>query len=621
MSSSDSQPVLHVLVVGFHHKKGCQVEYSYPPLMPDGDPHSNELPSQWKHLPSLALPDGSHNFTHDTTYFHLPALDNPRQTIFAISCYRQISADALVNRTSDITRGSVQKCVCVLSRLPLYGQIQVKMSLITEAYFREGDFTRLDLIHQTYDNLNACLSDDMLHTQQLYVGLSAREFVQKFRQKTLILFKLMLLERKVLFMQSPVNELCTFFLTLLSLHPGMLEKGLNEAARMVPVDTPPSTSPIQDDVPECHEDDKSLHSKGSEEDVNSVASATSSIVEIAGERVASVRSRISGAFGYIAGQKPNSSDSISKESTNEESIPSTLPVEEAVNLPNFQTVANLPMEIYGLPLNIFTGGNLCHPYLSLSYLDVLVQPSIHGYMIGATNILFRQKKGIAEVVIDIDKDKLEILDPELKRALTLTTEDLRFIDNVVKHASEGNKDVFLDQVGWEGGDEWVRAQFRFYMVCLLRTSLESLKQHQSKPQTEGAQESVPPCLNHFNPSFIQQWRKTKNYQHWINQVEIIKAIKEDVPLGHPFAGHLSVTDMKLHFSNSISNTESGRRVSQAVTSTGRAMAGGITSARGAFSSWLDSFKQPPVDPEQATEVTDSGVVVVAEEAVEKATNP
>jgi len=27
-------PVLHVIVVGFHHKKGCIVEYAYPPLLP-----------------------------------------------------------------------------------------------------------------------------------------------------------------------------------------------------------------------------------------------------------------------------------------------------------------------------------------------------------------------------------------------------------------------------------------------------------------------------------------------------------------------------------------------------------------------------------------------------------
>ena len=61
----------------------------------------------------------------DTVYFHLPALHDPRQTVFGISCYRQIDADKVKNKTEDITRGTVQKSVCVLSRLPLYGQIQV----------------------------------------------------------------------------------------------------------------------------------------------------------------------------------------------------------------------------------------------------------------------------------------------------------------------------------------------------------------------------------------------------------------------------------------------------------------------------------------------------------------
>ena len=37
----------------------------------------------------------------------------------------------------------------------------------------------------------------MLRTQQLYVGLSARTFVQQLKQRALILFKLLLLEKKV----------------------------------------------------------------------------------------------------------------------------------------------------------------------------------------------------------------------------------------------------------------------------------------------------------------------------------------------------------------------------------------------------------------------------------------
>ena len=63
--------------------------------------------------------------------------------------------------------------------------------------FFQGDFQRLDLIDETLTNLNACLSDEMLRTQQLYVGLSARTFVQQLKQRALILFKLLLLEKKV----------------------------------------------------------------------------------------------------------------------------------------------------------------------------------------------------------------------------------------------------------------------------------------------------------------------------------------------------------------------------------------------------------------------------------------
>ena len=38
-----TEPVLHVLVVGFHHKKGCVVEYSTPPLIAGQDCRSGEV--------------------------------------------------------------------------------------------------------------------------------------------------------------------------------------------------------------------------------------------------------------------------------------------------------------------------------------------------------------------------------------------------------------------------------------------------------------------------------------------------------------------------------------------------------------------------------------------------
>lgn len=125
--SNDKNHILYVLVVGFHHKKGCQIDFCYPPMKnttPNAHENSptNKLPSIWKTLPSIALPDGAHNYDRDTIYFHLPHPKNTQQTIYGISCYRQISTEQLKEKDEDVTRGTVQKSVVVLSELPLYGK-------------------------------------------------------------------------------------------------------------------------------------------------------------------------------------------------------------------------------------------------------------------------------------------------------------------------------------------------------------------------------------------------------------------------------------------------------------------------------------------------------------------
>ena len=59
-----------------------------------------------------------------------PAIDRWVEKLFCLvfastAFLVQIDAEKVRNKTEDITRGTVQKSVCVLSRLPLYGQIQV----------------------------------------------------------------------------------------------------------------------------------------------------------------------------------------------------------------------------------------------------------------------------------------------------------------------------------------------------------------------------------------------------------------------------------------------------------------------------------------------------------------
>ena len=159
----------------------------------------------------------------------------------------------LSKKTADITRSTVQKSVCVLSNLPLYGHIQVKMGLITQAYFREGDFTQHSLLQDAYKNLNMCLNPELLNSTPaligefsyficicLYIyiyifrliflvipGMPLRDLLERFGFKIVQLFKLLLLEKKVLFFHSPVRPLCTSIVALLALFPGLVENGLD----------------------------------------------------------------------------------------------------------------------------------------------------------------------------------------------------------------------------------------------------------------------------------------------------------------------------------------------------------------------------------------------------------
>ncbi|XP_047276024.1 late secretory pathway protein AVL9 homolog isoform X6 [Homo sapiens] len=410
-------PVLHIVVVGFHHKKGCQVEFSYPPLIP-GDGHdSHTLPEEWKYLPFLALPDGAHNYQEDTVFFHLPPRNGNGATVFGISCYRQIEAKALKVRQADITRETVQKSVCVLSKLPLYGLLQAKLQLITHAYFEEKDFSQISILKELYEHMNSSLGGASLEGSQVYLGLSPRDLVLHFRHKVLILFKLILLEKKVLFYISPVNKLVGALMTVLSLFPDSSESDWETLD--------PSVL-----------EDPNLKER---------------------EQLGSDQTNL-----------------FPKDSVPSESLPITVQPQantgQVVLIPGL--ISGLEEDQYGMPLAIFTKGYLCLPYMALQQHHLLSDVTVRGFVAGATNILFRQQKHLSDAIVEVEEALIQIHDPELRKLLNPTTADLRFADYLVRHVTENRDDVFLDGTGWEGGDEWIRAQFAVYIHALLAATLQ-----------------------------------------------------------------------------------------------------------------------------------------------------
>ncbi|XP_020797750.1 late secretory pathway protein AVL9 homolog [Drosophila serrata] len=579
-------PILHILVVGFHHKLGCQVEFSHPPLI-SGSTGRHECPSGWKYLPTLALPDGSHNFAEDTVFFNLPSLFEPAESIYGVSCYRQIPVERLKIRTADVTRSTVQKSVCILARLPIYGYIEVKLSLIADAFFDQGDFSGTDLLVKAYQQLNACLLDDESRRplRHFHVGLSLREIVLHWRHKTLMLFKLLLLQRRVVCFGSPVRGMCVLILGMASLVPRLLEKGFQEVAC---VRTSRPLSPMPDFTDSLQREAQAEAELGTVIATSSAGVPPATLEEqkltpdsaTAAEGEADELALVSSAASV--GEEQGSGDDTSPHSTpnsqsqdssnftgssNERSISLTREASVDTLASNLAALCSVNPDEYRAPVSIFASGNLCLPYLSLPYMDLLSDPMVLSYIIGTSNVLFQQKRQLADVLVDIEAANLDAHDPELRRQLVLSTEDLRYMDYIMKHVQAPKEDA-------EGSEYWIREQFQGYILALLRTAV--------------APDVTPKDNDHFNCHFMGAFKRTQCFQEWYD-VRPDPDFFDALPAGHPFAGTLSVADMKLKLAQTMQNSESGRKINQAVNNTSRAVGGAISQAKGAISSWWSSI--------------------------------
>uniref|UniRef100_A0A8C0FEY5 AVL9 cell migration associated n=1 Tax=Bubo bubo TaxID=30461 RepID=A0A8C0FEY5_BUBBB len=594
------------------------VEFSYPPLKPGEGHDSHSLPEEWKYLPFLALPDGAHNYQEDTVFFHLPPRCGDQTTVYGVSCYRQIEAKALKVRQADITRETVQKSVCVLCQLPLYGLLQAKLQLITHAYFEEKDFSQISILKELYDHMNSSLGSTLLEGSQVYLGLSPRDLVLHFRHK-------------VLFYISPVNRLVGALMTVLSLFPGMIEHGLTDCSQYRPRKSISEDAGLQENTPRLDDyvsvsaadtsNTNSGRGKGvrnmagnhslegqkantpfsqSEKTYNGSQSSNGAVQRLKVPSRASPASSESDwetldpsileDSNLKGGERENTAseqaEDLPSKGVSSESLPITVQPQantgHTVFVPGL--ISGLEEDQYGMPLAIFTKGYLCLPYMALQQHHLLSDVTVRGFVAGATNILFRQQKHLSDAIVEIEDAHVQIHDPELRKILNPTTADLRFADYLVKHVTENRDDVFLDGTGWEGGDEWIRAQFSAYLHALLAAVLQ--------PDNEKT-------LSDFGTAFVAAWKNTHNYRVWNSNKHPALA---EVNSSHPFQGQYSVSDVKLRLSHSVQNSERGKKIGNVMVSTsrnvvqtgkavGQSVGGAFTSAKSAMSSWFSTFTQ------------------------------
>uniref|UniRef100_T1L566 AVL9/DENND6 domain-containing protein n=1 Tax=Tetranychus urticae TaxID=32264 RepID=T1L566_TETUR len=486
----------------------------------------------------------------------------------------------------------------------------------------------------------------LIFPSEVFLGLSPRDLIATFQHKILILFKLILLEKKVLFYKSPVKDLCTIILTLLSLFPGMIEEGGLDYSSTSVVPKPSSGRKFSGDIElldpliqEIDAKEKELNSSRSklksetiedsaisdntdrEKDDELLLAEKEDCPNNKEEEEVSTEGITEGITEEIIegiinqeneSDEPDSSMITAKDKSEEVKIVTDSDDNKTEQIEVFDDIDNdvlnishddievkedqskdsqehtgsstpplfkLPLSECGLPLRIFGNGSFCHPYLSITYLDILSDSRVRSCVVGATNFLFKQKRNLFDIIIEVDGAKIEINDPELRKRVTLSTEDLRFADYLVKAALEGqviNKNsntvqlVPNDGSSWEGCDDWLRYQFKIYLLHLLRTSQceENSKEYAS-----------------FNSLFMASWKETYNYRLWS---ALSKPGIFEVNPGHPFHGQLSIADMKLKLSQAFSNTERGKKLNQTLGQTSKAVGGALSSAKTAVSSWWSS---------------------------------
>ncbi len=121
----------------------------------------------------------------------------------------------------------------------MYAHIKFKLVSITSAYFEQKDFSKTEILVNSFNSLthlydlnNSSLFSDLAlskketsnsSSQQYLVGLSLGDLVLRYQHKILVLFKLLLLEKKVLFQLKPVSNLSNTIMSLVSLLPGVFD--------------------------------------------------------------------------------------------------------------------------------------------------------------------------------------------------------------------------------------------------------------------------------------------------------------------------------------------------------------------------------------------------------------
>jgi hypothetical protein len=165
----------------------------------------------------------------------------------------------------------------------------------------------------------------------------------------------------------------------------------------------------------------------------------------------------------------------------------------------------------GLPLQLFAYGGLFSPYVPLQQLKELKADETKYFLVGSTNsLLIAPKSELADVVVNMDTNSVDILNSSLRSVLNLSSPDKKWMDSVVRDVMNTWEDEGLE---FTGSEDHIRIQFEDYIMHLLScVKYEEFLSKHNNVMTPFPRDIQGNPIKLYNSDWVNEWKKSNNFR-------------------------------------------------------------------------------------------------------------
>lgn len=500
----------------------------------------------------LCLPEGAHNvidgFGH--VYFSIELAleeDQQKEIYFGVSVYGQIKTTELLVREEAETRSYVQKAVVLLAREPFYGWMHAQLRPAAMDLFRQRDFSDRVLLEQLLRGLWERHPEE-LDKVDWHEGLSPTQLVRRFGRNTLLLYKLMLLEPRMVLYAETSDLASTLLLSLVSLVPGLLpsfspfhqlhclEQVLDPASQSGGSVSGTSESELSLDT-SFKRPSFSWSEEGSSAQSPSDQPHAATYAPFSESRTAVPMSLLQGpnflspttTHSTLPPPPPPNSREVSREVSG---LTSTSAFDPRPSNPSpISTRSQLSAEerqlawrrVHGLPLHVFHRKCKLEPYLPMELLMMGAAAKHSAVLAGSSNKYLLQATMLPQLALgalaNAETGEVQIFKEGLEKARKLSAKERKFAEDIANRVSaSANPDASPEGRGSqeEATDVWVRGRFEEYTLRLLQAAAR--QQHAwtmptDDDETRRLYDTELPRVH--GTAWSEAWASTHNYGRWL----------------------------------------------------------------------------------------------------------